>query len=133
MRSIILNNFSVSKLLRIFDPKEAASASQECFRDLVANGQCDWQIQNNANGICNYDRTDCKESKECLEIPVVLETKGDSEKCEKVREFLTLLFQHFHILLNYYRQYFGLICIRSVSCKEVIFVEIHRKKFTTVF
>ena len=63
---------------------ESASANQECYRDLVGNGVCDWQIQNNAVGVCNYDRRDCKESPECLDIPVVLETKGDSEKCEKV-------------------------------------------------
>ena len=87
---MVICYFSVSDSLRKYDPVEAASAFKKCYRDLVGNGKCDWEIQSNAVGECNYDRKDCKETPECLDITVVLETKGDSEKCEKVNKFTFL-------------------------------------------
>ena len=83
--------FSVSDLLRKYDPGEAASAYKKCYLDLVGNGKCDWEIQGNAVGQCDYDRRDCKETPECLDIPVVLAEKGDTEKCEKVLKISVLI------------------------------------------
>ena len=51
---------------------------------MIGNGQCDWEIQNNEYGQCDYDRKDCKESQECLELPNLLNAKDAGEKCEKV-------------------------------------------------
>ena len=49
--------FPVPKNLRKIDEGEVAS---ECIISFVGNGQCDWQIQNNPHGQCDYDRKDCR-------------------------------------------------------------------------
>ena len=64
---------------------------EACKLDLIGNGLCDWQIQNNPHAPCDYDRKDCTESLECLELPTLLQAKdeGDGEdgQCTKVYIF----------------------------------------------
>ena len=49
--------FPVPKNLRKIDEGVIAS---ECIISFVGNGECDWQIQNNPHGQCDYDRKDCR-------------------------------------------------------------------------
>ena len=49
--------FPVPKGLRKIDEGEVAS---DCIISFVGNGECDWQIQNNPHGQCDYDRKDCR-------------------------------------------------------------------------
>jgi len=74
----------VPKNLRRIDEGEVAS---DCIISFVGNGECDWQIQNNPHGQCDYDRKDCRESQECLELPKLLNAKDGDEKCTKAQEW----------------------------------------------
>merc|ERR1712037_148237 len=62
----------VPKNLRRIDEGEVAS---DCIISFVGNGQCD------------YDRKDCRESQECLELPKLLNAKDGDEKCTKAQEW----------------------------------------------
>ena len=71
--------------LRRYDANEVALFPNECTVTFIGNGQCDWEIQNNPHGQCDYDRKDCRESQECLELHKLLNAKDQDEKCTKVR------------------------------------------------
>jgi len=77
----------VPESLRKFDANEVALLPTECTINLIGNGQCDWEIQNNPHGQCDYDRKDCRESQECLELPKLLNAKDGDEKCIKGQEW----------------------------------------------
>ena len=47
------------------------------------NGECDWAIQNLES--CNFDREDCVESKECMELVYFLKEMNHFETCDKVQ------------------------------------------------
>ena len=93
----------MSANLRKYDPEDPAYLSGECAVHMIGNGQCDWEIQGNPHGSCDYDRKDCKESLECLELPTILEQKVDeSEWCAKVRFFC-----FFRFFSNFFEFFFA--------------------------
>ena len=54
-----------------------------CPENYIMNGECDWAIQNLES--CNFDREDCVESKECLELVYFLKELDHYEMCDKVQ------------------------------------------------
>ena len=79
---IIPRNVSVTEL-RVFDSSEVEIFPVICPENYIMNGECDWAIQNLES--CNFDREDCVESKECLELVYFLEEMNHSEMCDKVQ------------------------------------------------